>query len=141
MADALTWQDAALLDGAPSEAQPETRATTLVVENMVCGGCMGKVERALAAVDGVSDVRANLSLKRAAVTFAPAVVSTQTLVDTLQAAGFKAAELVGDVAPETRDAEKALLRRVAIAGFAAANIMLLSVSVWSGGDGDMSPTV
>ena len=116
-------------------------SATLIVENMVCGGCMGKVERALAAIDGVRDARANLSQKRVAVTFAPRVASIQTLVDALQAAGFKAAELAGDVAPEARRTEQELLRRVAIAGFAAANIMLLSVSVWSGGEGDMSPTV
>ncbi|MFY0612224.1 MAG: cadmium-translocating P-type ATPase [Hyphomicrobiaceae bacterium] len=108
---------------------------------MVCGGCMGKVERALAAIDGVRDVRANLSLKRVVVTRAPGGAPVPILVDALQSAGFKAAELVADIAPETRLAEKALLRRVAIAGFAAANIMLLSVSVWSGGEGDMSPAV
>ena len=141
MAETLAWQDAALDGRAARDVQPETKATTLAVENMVCGACMGKVERALAAVDGVSDVRANLSLKRVAVTFAWDVTSTQALVDALQAAGFKAAELASDMAPETRLAEKALLRRVAIAGFAAANIMLLSVSVWSGGEGDMSPAV
>ncbi|MGI9477785.1 MAG: heavy metal translocating P-type ATPase [Hyphomicrobiaceae bacterium] len=141
MVEALTWQGATPDSGARQGAQPEAKATTLVVENMVCGGCMAKVERLLSAVDGVSDVRANLSLKRVAVTFARGVTSTQTLVGVLRAAGFNAAELASDVAPETRLAEKALLRRVAIAGFAAANIMLLSVSVWSGGEGDMSPAV
>ena len=141
MAEALTWRHGVLDASDPPDEQIKTTTATLIVENMVCGGCMGKVERALAAVDGVRDVRANLSLKRVAVTYAPRVGTKQMLVDALQAAGFKEAELAGDVAPEARRAEKALLRRVAIAGFAAANIMLLSVSVWSGGAGDMSPTV
>lgn len=139
MAETLTWQAAA--PAAVEQAAADSDAVTLVVENMVCGGCMGKVERVLGAVDGVESARANLSMKRVAVTFVPGRVGKDALVDALQAAGFKAAELAGELAPETRRAERDLLRRVAIAGFAAANVMLLSISVWSGGDGDMSPTV
>jgi P-type Cu2+ transporter len=40
-----------------------------------------------------------------------------------------------------KPADRELLKRLGVAGFAAANIMLLSVSVWSGGAGDMTPAV
>ena len=115
-----------------------TAATTLVVEDMVCGGCMRKVEAALAAVPGVATARANLSARRVTAIHATAGVTAAELVAALARAGFTAAELAA--APMVvGDAE--LLKRVAVAGFAAANIMLLSVSVWSGAMGDMSPSL
>ncbi len=40
-----------------------------------------------------------------------------------------------------KPADRELLKRLGVAGFAAANIMLLSVSVWSGAAGDMTPSV
>jgi Cu2+-exporting ATPase len=123
----------------PSPDRNQRRETTLVVENMHCGGCMRKVETALAAVPGVLSARVNLSARRVAVQLGERRVETPALVGALEAAGFKAAELA-----ETEDkghaaADRELLKRLAVAGFAAANIMLLSVSVWSGAHGDMSP--
>src|SRR5579864_7530912 len=104
---------------------------TLAVENMTCGGCMRKVEAALSGVSGVTSARANLSERRATVFFEEPAATAAQLIDALKAAGFRAAEL----APGTYDksaASRSLLARVAVAGFAAANIMLLSVSAWSG---------
>ena len=46
-----------------------SRTITLAVENMNCGGCMRKVERALLEVPGVASARANLSARRATVVF------------------------------------------------------------------------
>ena len=64
------------------------------------------------------------------------------LVDALERAGFKASELADEAAAApARTADRDFLRRVGVAGFAAANIMLLSLSVWSGAAGDMSPSV
>jgi P-type Cu2+ transporter len=116
-------------------------ATTLVVENMHCGGCMRKVEAALSAVPGVAVARANLSARRVAVLHERPAVGAADLVEALGRAGFKASELPDDAAAPARTVDRDLLRRVGVAGFAAANIMLLSLSVWSGRSGDMTTSV
>ncbi len=116
------------------EAMPSAKQTvTLAVENMVCGGCMRKVETALAGVPGVISARANLSAKRATVIFGDGqAADASKLIDALAAIGFRAAELAPEAAGAAQDGGRALLSRLAVAGFAAANIMAFSVSVWAG---------
>ncbi len=112
----------------------------LVVEGMHCAGCMQKIERALGEVPGVKNARCNLSTKRVAVTWEEGETSSQTILSKLADTGFDAvpfdAKLVGAI-DETES--NRLLRAMGVAGFAAANIMLLSVSVWSGLVSDMEP--
>ncbi len=121
------------------QASPQT--VSLVVENMHCGACIATVERALRRTDGVHDARVNLTARRASVTYDAAVTGTQALIDALARAGYRAAESV-ETAGE-KDARRAddLLRRLGVAGFAAANVMLLSVSVWAGAVSDMDDVV
>jgi Cu2+-exporting ATPase len=107
--------------------------STLAIANMHCGGCMRKVESALAAVPGVLRARVNLVAKRVMVTHR-SHVSASDLIDSLGRIGFSAAELFEDTSLEDGRADRDFLKRIGIAGFAAANIMLLSVSVWSAGD-------
>ena len=114
--------------------------TVLAVENMQCGGCMRKVEAALAALPGVTSARANLSARRVTALHGVIGVSITDMVEALARAGFKAAELAEDIEP-AKPADLELLKRLGVAGFATANIMLLSVSVWSGAAGDMTPSV
>ena len=137
MAQALRQTDLWRAVPAPSP----TLATTLAVENMHCGGCMRKVETALAAVPGVVSARANLSAKRVTAVHGPAGVNAADLVDALARAGFTAAELTAEATNTSSTADREFLKRIGVAGFAAANIMLLSVSVWSGAAGDMPPAV
>ena len=120
---------------------PGTATTTLAVENMHCGGCMRKVEAALAAIPGVSGARANLSARRVTAVHGPAAVEADTLVAALARAGFKAAEIIDAKTDPGKAADQDFLKRLGVAGFAAANIMLLSVSVWSASGGDMLPSV
>ncbi|MGI9522531.1 MAG: heavy metal translocating P-type ATPase [Hyphomicrobiaceae bacterium] len=119
----------------------QSQSLTLTIENMTCGACMRKVEARLNDIPGVRDVRANLSAKRVLLTLSSAAVTAQQLIDVLAEAGFKAAELSEAISSRDKDQERHLLQRVAVAGFAAANIMLLSVSIWSGGGGDMTASV
>jgi Cu2+-exporting ATPase len=110
---------------------------SLIIDNMTCGSCIGRVERALRDAPGVSAARANLAAKRVAVTFDEAATEPLRLIEALDRSGYRAAELIGDADDSTAERADDLLRRIGVAGFAAANVMLLSVSVWAGFASDM----
>ncbi|MFO1184190.1 MAG: heavy metal translocating P-type ATPase [Bauldia sp.] len=102
---------------------------------MHCGGCLGTVERALTGIAGVTKARANLTTRRVAIDALPAV-ATDALIAALAAAGYAARTVEPEVlaAVESDKEGSDLLRAMAIAGFAAGNVMLLSVSVWGGAE-------
>jgi len=118
---------------ARSEAPAAPVSTVLVVPGMHCAGCMAKVERSLGAVPGVAQARVNLTARHVRVDHDPAVTVPQ-MVDALGNAGFPA-QPRGEQADAPPSAVKPLLAPVAVAGFACMNVMLLSVSIWSGAEG------
>ena len=122
-----------------SPSEPKLSTVSFTVENMHCGACMSKIERALAASEGVALARANLSAKRVKVSFDGERTTAPQLIDRLAQAGFTAAEIVETGADPAKLLDRDLLKRIGVAGFAAANIMLLSVSVWAGIASDMGP--
>ncbi len=139
MADAaaLSPSIAATVQADPAYLEQPAAHATLTVENMNCGSCVGKIERALAAAPGVFSARANLGAKRVAVAYSARATGVKALLQTLERSGFRAAELAPDAPAEDDPRSRDLLIRLGVAGFAAMNIMLLSVSIWSGGGGDM----
>lgn len=95
-----------------------------------CAACIGKIERGLAPLPGVSGVRVNLSLKRLTVA---GTIEPSEILAALNDLGFTAYPLDLDALTATSDdAGRALLTRLAVAGFAMMNVMLLSVAIWSG---------
>ncbi|MCF8471077.1 MAG: heavy metal translocating P-type ATPase, partial [Parvibaculum sp.] len=105
----------------------------LVVAGMHCAGCLRKVERGLHDLPGVEYARANLSTKRVAVRWNPARLNARAITGKLADIGFNAVpfdpKLVGTL---DESESRTLLRALGVAGFAAANVMAISVSVWSG---------
>jgi P-type Cu2+ transporter len=123
------------------EREAAPNILTFAVDNMRCGGCIRSVERAAMSVAGVMSARANLAAKRVSVAVDDGRVSEADVIAALAQAGFAAAPLQDAAQHAEISRESALLRRIAIAGFAAMNIMLLSVSVWSGRAGDMDQSL
>lgn len=103
----------------------------LSVPGVHCGACIQKIEEALGRLDQVESARVNLSTRRVSVRWRGD--DAPPIADTIGGLGYEAN--LFDIAGAEKDETLAeLIRAVAIAGFAAGNIMLLSVSVWSGAD-------
>ena len=130
---------------AAAQAGPQGQDTTdtivLTVENMHCGACIRQVEDALVAVPGVSAARVNLTDQRVVASVDGRRVASEALIEALNGAGFRAADLNLDGISQAAARSTDLMRRLGVAGFAAMNIMLLSVSVWSGAGADMDGSV
>ena len=112
----------------------------LAVEGINCAGCMAKIERNLSKIPDVTSARVNLTDRRLALEWKAGAIDPAMFVDRLTELGYKAYPFErADV--ETREAALAgsLLRRLGVAAFAAMNVMMLSVPVWSGNAGDMLP--
>lgn len=117
----------------PAQPIPEDVQIALSLPGIHCSACIANVERELNAHPGVEDARVNLTLKRAMIKAAPETRAAD-LIPVLKRAGYEAHELdPGALSATSADkAGRDLLMRLAVAGFASMNVMLLSVSVWSG---------
>ena len=108
------------------------RQTDLSVPAIHCGGCIQKIEKTLAELPGVEHARVNLSTKRVSIRW-HAAMTPPPFIEALNRIGYGAH--LYDTAGDGKDkTQTELVRALAVAGFAASNIMLLSVSVWSGAE-------
>lgn len=110
------------------------RRIELSLPSIHCANCITGVERSLNAAPDVAAARVNLTLKRVSVTASDTPGVEARLISLLEAQGYQARPLDSAALEATRtDAQgRALLARIAVAGFALMNVMLLSVAVWSG---------
>jgi Cu2+-exporting ATPase len=108
--------------------------STFSVPGLHCAGCISKLEGGLARVDGVIGARVNFTKRRVAIAHAPEL-DDERLRDAIGRIGFPAERLLADDEGRTAPENRELGRALGVAGFAAMNIMLLSVSVWSGAEG------
>ena len=107
------------------------------IEGMTCAACIGDIERGLRDLPGLASARVNYTNRRLALEWRDDTFDLTTAFARLRRMGYELHpfELADSERAET-ETMRFLLRCLAIAGFAAMNIMLLSVGVWIGGDID-----
>jgi Cu2+-exporting ATPase len=121
-------------------AEDGTAHIDLAVEGIDCAACIGDIEGGLKKVPGVLGARVNYTLRRVGVDWREGALDPSALLDALARLGYRGHPYAAATA-ETRSSEelKSILKALAIAGFAAMNVMLLSVSVWAGNVTDITP--
>ena len=128
MSETLDLTHYVTADGGKSQMQ-------LIVEGVGCAGCIRKIENGLTQVPGIVDARLNFTNKRLTVEWQDGAIEPAAVIRAIERIGYVAHPF----APERRAGQASrsdlqLLKCLAVAAFAAMNIMLLSVSVWSGDD-------
>ena len=127
--------DTPAIDYAP-HAKPAADGTAtlhLMVDGLQCAACVWLIETALGRQPGVTHARLNMTTRRLTVTWRMDETDANTVVDTVARIGYRAVPYDPDrLGSDQQKTEKELLRALAVAGFGASNVMLLSVSVWAG---------
>lgn len=116
------------------KADQEIFHVDLLVPKMHCAGCIGKIENKLNALRDVTRARVNLSSKRVSVDWRGDALNQDIIQKHLEDLGFASQPISDYMTAKSKQDQvsKELLRALAVSGFATANIMLLSVSIWSG---------
>lgn len=109
----------------------DAQTITLTVGNMSCASCVGRVDRALAAVPGVRDVVVNLATEEATIKVSDAGPSAEALAQTATDAGYPA-QILQTRSPEASHDRKteeaqALAQRTWLAGLLALPVIVLEM--------------
>lgn len=117
------------------ETPEHTVRYAISVPDIHCGVCIAAIEGGLEGKQGIVNARVNLTLKRLNLEVDETADLAEILA-TVEALGFEVCPIdMGDLADlENERQSTQLLKAMAVAGFASMNIMLLSVSVWSGAE-------
>ena len=128
------------LSGFVRQTDDGARGIDFAIDGMTCAACIVEIEQAMKKIPGVEKARINYSNSRLALGWKDETLDPALAVEQLRRMGYVAHPFELAEA-ESRDAEHAkfLLRCLAVAGFAAMNVMLLSVSVWAGNASDITP--
>jgi len=109
------------------------RQTDLSLPTIRDGAGIRVVEDALRALPGVDEARVNLSARRVSIRWRGD--AAPPFADTIRQAGYEAH--LQDAAADGPDHSlRPLILALAVAGFSAGNVMMLSMAIWAGADAD-----
>ncbi len=112
----------------------------LAIEGIVDAVSLRAIEGALGKLPGITRARVNFTDRRLVVEWTDHTFDPAKIVDDLGALGYRAHPLAVHSGEDVEAAQaRWLLRCLAVAAFAAMNIMLLSIAVWAGNISDITP--
>ncbi len=113
--------------------------TEFYLENVHCAACVWLVEKVPLRIPGVEECLLDIRRSRARVTWRPAEQNLAGIAAFLDRLGYPAHPWRGSAVEEARRQEdRRLLIRIAIAGAAAGNVMLIAFSLYGGHFSGMS---
>ena len=117
--------------------QPDgTHELTLAIDGLRCGACVWLIESVLAQEKAVHTGRVNMTTSRLRLRWSGAREDATRLVGLIEALGYRLVPFNAAALVTHQDAAgRVLLRALAVAGFAAGNVMMISIGIWAGQSG------
>ena len=121
-------------------ADDGTCQITLAVDGLQCGACVWLIEQVLAREPSVQQGRVNMTTRRLRLVWRGDAAEAERLVALVETLGYRLVPFEREALAAARDAtSRSLLRALAVAGFAAGNVMFLALATWVGGRSGMGP--
>ena len=113
-----------------------THQITLAIDGLQCGACVWLIESVLAKETNVLAGRVNMTTRRLRLAWSGADSDVDRLVAAIEALGYRLIPFNVSALSAAQDhTGRMLLRALAVAGFAAGNVMLISIGIWAGQGG------
>ncbi len=113
----------------------EEREINLLVEGIHCAACVWLIERSLTTLPGLLKAQVNLANKRLLVRWDNSRLHLSAIIKRLGEIGYAAVPFDPEAAEGTiKKQNRALLFRMAVAGFAMMNLMWISIALYAGAD-------
>ncbi len=110
-----------------------THELTLAVDGLQCGACVWLIESVLAREPAVTVGRVNMTTRRLRLGWHGAAADAGRLVAAIEALGYRLVPFEASALAAAQDRTvRTLMRALAVAGFAAGNVMLISIGIWAG---------
>lgn len=105
----------------------------LAIDGLRCGACVWLIESVLGREPSVRTGRVNMTSRRLKLVWQGPASEAARLVGRIEALGYRLVPFDPVALEASRDdTDRALIRALAVAGFAAINVMLMSIGVWAG---------
>ena len=110
-----------------------TRTLSLAVDGLQCGACVWLIESMLAREPNVTAGRVTMTSRRLRLTWAGAASDAARLTGMIERLGYRLVPFDGQALSAAKDRTgRDLMRALTVAGFAAGNVMLISIGLWAG---------
>ena len=105
----------------------------LAIDGLRCGACVWLIESVLGQEKSVMTGRVNMTSRRLKLVWRGSEAEAQRLVERIESLGYRLVPFdPAALAAARDDTDRALIRALAVAGFAAINVMLMSIGIWAG---------
>jgi len=105
----------------------------VAVDGLQCGACVWLIESVLGSEPGLVTGRVNMTTRRLKLRWRGDAALAARWVGLVEALGYRLVPFQVDrLAAERSAASRRLVRALAVAGFAAGNVMLMSIATWAG---------
>lgn len=116
-----------------NELSDNRKQAVLILEGITCPACVWLNERHLMQLPGMLAVQVNYASHRARITWDESLISLSTILSEIQHLGYRAHPYNAQSAALLREQQrKKDLRRLAVAGIASAQVMMLAVALYAG---------